>query len=141
MRQKKGFVQVPAITLNALKNMLFTNEGGVDLSAIVNDIATEDTKDITAINVALVYKGVAIDINKETHYVYSWSSQFYSYTFVGFSMILGIVKVQRTLCKFDENGEIVQIEPTREDTCSLLDWESWTTNIDDIRNEIASRKK
>lgn len=38
---KKGFVEVPATTLNALKNMLFSADG-VDLSAIVNDLAASE---------------------------------------------------------------------------------------------------
>ena len=41
--------------------MLFSSENGVDLSSIVNDLAgVQQDEDLTAINVALVFKGIIL---------------------------------------------------------------------------------
>lgn len=139
---KKGFVEVPATTLNALKNMLFGNDG-VDLTNIIDDLAPNaESRDLTAINVALAYKGVQIDIDKRVHYDYDWNNRFYAYKFVGVSLILGIVKTQRTLCEIDQQGNVVETNHYDSIECHGLDtWNSWTTNIADMQAEYAKRKQ
>ena len=139
---RKGFVEVPTTTLNALKNMLFTNEGGVDLSAIVNDIATDTTKDLTAIHVALTYKGVRVQIDERPHYTHDYRRKFIRYDYQGYSLILGVVKTKYTVCELNENGDIETVYENPETCCYGFDqWAEMTTNFEDIRQKIAERTK
>jgi hypothetical protein len=135
---KKGFVQMPTQTLNALKNMLFTNEGGVDLSNLINDLApNEENRDLTAIHVALVHKGVNIDIDKATRYEHSWNNRITRHEYVGHSLILGLVKVQSYDCHIDKNGDIV--EDCKHDGITCYDfahWAEWTTNVATLLDKI-----
>lgn len=136
---KKGFVQIPAQTLNALKNMLFTNdEGGVNLSNIINDLApNEEQRDLTAIHVALVHKGVSIDIDKATRYEYRWGNHITKHEFVGYSLILGVVSVQSYDCQIDENGDLVV--GCKRDGISAYgfdQWAEWTTNVATLLDKI-----
>jgi hypothetical protein len=139
---KKGFVEVPATTLNALKNMLFNNEG-VDLTNIIDDLTPNaESRDLTAINVALAYKGVQIDIDKSVHYVYDWGNRFYTHTFVGVSLILGIVKTQRALWEIDEQGNIIEKQTNYDIEChGLNEWCAWSTDIADMQAEYEKRKQ
>lgn len=139
---KKGFVEVPTTTLNALKNMLFSAEG-VDLSAIVNDLAaSEDHKDLTAINVALTYKGVQIDIDKRPHYSYDWRNRYNRFEYIGYSLILGIVKVKRTLIEVAENGEEKVVSTYDDVECYGFDqWAEFDTDLSAIYAKIAERTK
>lgn len=139
---KKGFVEVPATTLNALKNMLFNNEG-VDLTNIIDDLAPNaESRDLTAINVALAYKGVQIDIDKRVHYVYDWNNRFYAHKFVGVSLIMGIVKTQRTLCEIDAQGVVTEKQISEDIEChGLNEWCAWSTDIADMQAEYEKRKQ
>lgn len=142
MKTKKGFVEVPATTLNALKNMLFSAEG-VDLSAIVNDLAaSEDHKDLTAINVALTYKGVQIDIDKRPRYSYDWKNRYNRFDYIGYSLILGVVKVKRTLIEVAENGEEKVVSAYDNVECYGFDqWDEWDYDLSAIYAKIAERTK
>jgi hypothetical protein len=135
---KKGFVQMPTQTLNALKNMLFTNEGGVDLSNIINDIVADDEhRDLIAIHVALVHKGVTIDIDKATRYEHSWRNNITKHEYLGYSLILSIVKVQSYDCHIDENGDLVVDRKRDGISCYGFDqWAEWTTNVADLLDKI-----
>ena len=135
---KKGFVQMPAQTLNALRNMLFSNEGGVDLSNLINDLSlSEEERDLTAIHVALVHKGVNIDIDKATRYEHSWRNEITKYEYVGYSLILGIVKVQPYECHIDENGDLVVDRKRDGISCyNFNQWAEWTTNVADLLDKV-----
>lgn len=135
---KKGFVQMPVQTLNALRNMLFSNEGGVDLSNLINDLApNEEQRDLTAINVALVHKGVNIDIDKATRYEHRWGNKITKYVYVGYSLILGLVKTEQYDCHIDENGDLVV--DSKRDGISAYGFDQWaelTTNVADLLDKI-----
>lgn len=135
---KKGFVQMPAQTLNALKNMLFSNEGGVDLTNLINDLTPdEENRDLTAIHVALVHKGVNIDIDKATRYEHSWRNNITKHEYVGHSLILGMVKVKSSECHINENGDIVEDRKRDGIACYGFDqWAEWTTNVATLLDKI-----
>lgn len=107
MRQElsKGLVAVPLPTLNALKQLLFNEKGTVDISPIVNDMATEEcNQEILAINIALVMKGMKPEIGKfrykkEGNFLITWEMKH-------FSLINGIVTVRVHALKY-ENGTFV----------------------------------
>lgn len=141
---KKGFVEIPQTTLNALKNMLFSqNKTGVDLSSIIKDLTpTEEHHDITAINIALVYNGVPINIDERPRFAYEWKRQFARYDYLGYSLILGIVKVRKTICELSEDGTIHDLRTNDGMECLGFDiWNETTTNIEDIFAEIEKRAK
>lgn len=137
---KKGFVEVPQTTLNALKNMLFTNEG-VDLSNIINDLTPNaENQDLTAINVALTYKGVRVQMDERPHYAYDYRNRFCQYDFCGYSLILGVVKCVRTYCELCEDGTIAVLN--KESNIQLYGFDQWaemTTDFEEIRAKIASK--
>lgn len=134
----KGFVSIPAVTLNALKNMLFVNEGGIDFTNVVNDLAQDDEhRDLTAIHLALVHKGVHIDIDKATRYEHSWKNNIIKHEYVGYSLLLGFVKVQSYDCHIDENGDLVV--DRKRDHISGYDfnrWYEWTTDVATLLDKI-----
>jgi hypothetical protein len=100
---RKGFVEVPQMTLNALKGLLFGKEG-VDLTSIIKDIAPdENDTDLTAINVGLVYNGLTPEIDKTTRFEQNYDS-IVKYEFAGFSMIMGVVKVKRFERNYNHYG-------------------------------------
>lgn len=138
---RTGFVQIPTQTLNALKNMLFHNNG-VDLSNIINDLTpNEEQQDLTAIHVALVHKGVQIDIDKAPRYEHQYSNKIIKYEFVGYSLILGLVKVQSYDCHIDETGDLV-VDRKRNDNISgysFNQWAEWTTNIADLLDKVMKK--
>jgi hypothetical protein len=91
---RKGFVEVPQMTLNALKGLLFGKEG-VDLSSIIKDLAPdENNTELTEINVGLVYKGLTPKVDENPRYEFSYDS-LVKFEYVGISLIMGIVKVRR----------------------------------------------
>lgn len=95
---KKGFVQIPEPTLKALKGLLFSKDGDVDLSPIVNDFAFPGNEDLTAINVGLVYKGLTPKIDERPRIICGETCEF-----VGFSLIMGMVKAK------NKKGELIGV--------------------------------
>lgn len=141
---KKGFVEMPATTLNALKNMLFTQDTqGVDLSNLIQDLTPNaELKDLTAINIALAYKGVQVQIDERPHYVHEWKREFTRFDYCGYSLILGVVKVHRTTCELLEDGTVREIRTKSSDECLGFDlWEEMTTDLSDIVKKIEERTK
>ena len=109
MKQKlsKGLVAVPEPTLNALKNLLFSAEGMIDVSPIVNDLAiSESNKDILAINVALVMKDIKPEIGKFRYK--KDGNLFITWELLHFSLIMGIVTVKVNAMKYcSEIGKFI----------------------------------
>ena len=141
---RKGFVEIPQTTLNALKNVLFTqNEDGIDLSNIINDLTLDaEQRDLTAINVALTYKGVNVSIDERPRFAYEWKNQFIRYDYTGYSLLLDIVKVRKTFCELLEDGTIKDIKTQeRTESVFLETWLNTTTDITDIVKKIEERTK
>ena len=138
MKKTNGFVNIPSVTLNALKNMLFANEGGVDLTNLINDLTlNEKQRDLMAINVALVHKGVDIDIDKAPRYEYAWGNTIRKHEYVGHSLLLGSVKVQSYDCQIDEHGDLTIVRKHDGIIGYGFDhWETWTTNCSDLLDKI-----
>jgi hypothetical protein len=134
MKTNKGMVAMPQMTLNALKQMLFSNENGVDLTNIINDLAVEeDQKDLVAIHVALVHKGIAPEFDKSTRYEYTWGKKFRKLEYVKHSLILGSVTTLETECTIGEHGDIVMGDTRRVPSVFPFDrWVEMTTDVKDI---------
>lgn len=139
MKTNKGMVSVPSMTLNALKGLLFSNENGVDLTNIINDLITDESqRDLTAINVALVHKGIAPEIDTAARYEHNYGNRFSKYEFVKHSLILGTVTCTRTDCTIGEHGDI-EIGRQHSDL-AVLDYERWCSFPTDVKDILAQMK-
>lgn len=101
---RKGFVEVPQMTLNALKGLLFGKEG-VDLTSIIKDLAPdENNTELTAINVGLVYNNLVPKVDERPRYEANYDT-LNKYEFVGISLIMGVVKVKMSRKDYNHYGE------------------------------------
>jgi len=137
---RKGFVEIPQMTLNALKGLLFNSENGIDLSAIINDLRPDPQDELTAINVGLVYKGITPNIDQTTRYKIDWK-RLYRYEYVGISLILGIVKVRKSIAYFNESSNSLG-EWEKEDGVEVKGFDEWLemgTSSDDALKELIEK--
>ena len=135
MKKQQNATMVPNSTLTAIKNLLFTNNGGVDLSAVINDLSTSQNKDLIAINVALVYQGAKIDINTETRYKHEYSDIYEEFTYLSHSIILGVVEVKRTRYKFNDGTQKIIREPEIE-PITIGEWEALPNDFEQIKDSL-----
>ena len=129
----KGLVAIPEPTLNALKNLLFSAEGIINVSPIVNDLAiSENCKDMLAINIALVMKGIKPDIGKfrfkkEGSLLITWE-------LTHFSLINGVVTVRVSAKKYDSGTKTFtdyDIFP-KENNIDYSEWAEASSNKKEI---------
>ena len=104
-------VTIPSTTLNALKGLLFNSENGVDLTPIVQDLTVgNDNEDLTAINVALTFKGMKPKIDSSSRFDDSYKSLI-KYDFISFSLIRNMVTAHKFIGEIDtESGELKKTE-------------------------------
>lgn len=103
MKQNDFYVSVPKTTLNSLKKMLFNSNDGVDLSPIIKDLSCNVENDIMAINVALAFKGIIPNVPRKSRYNREYGRTIYCLDPVGFSFILGEVRVLKTCITFNKD--------------------------------------
>lgn len=135
-KQNNGMVEMPAVTLNAIKSLLFTDKGGVDLSNIINDLGGSD---LMAINVALVHKGAKPKIDTRSRYEWNYGTKYYRYDFVSFSLILNKVECKKVAYNLLESGDAEETG-SYDTVLDLQDWLNRTTNAQDIVDIINKRK-
>lgn len=130
-------ISIPETTLSALKNMLFTNENGIDLSNLISDLSVgTDNKDLVAIHVALTHKGIKPNIDTQTRYFRDYTN-FYELEYIGFSQIMGVVSAKRTEFNYSKDG----IKTMGEIICTIpyCKWLEYTTDKDAILKELSAR--
>ena len=129
----KGLVAIPEPTLNALKNLLFSAEGIINVSPIVDDLAiSKNCRDILAINIALVIKGMKPDIGKfrfkkEGNLLITWE-------LTHFSLISGVVTVRVSAKKYDSGTKTFtdyDIFP-KENNIDYSEWAEASSNKKEI---------
>ena len=143
MKSTNSSYTISAATLNCIKQLLFSqNEEGVDLNSIVQDLGGDD---MTAINVALVFKGVKPEIDTNPRYGgYSkyWKS-YEKYEFVKYSLILDKVEANVTEFAFNPETGAFTDKELNPKFFSLEDWLSLTNTsaqlIADIKEEAAAK--
>lgn len=134
MKNQESMVNISVSTLNALKQMLFSDENGIDLSSIVKDISTglNANEDLTAINVGLTFKGIKPVVDKTTRYE-EGSVYWRRYTrceFVEHSLILDMVKYKSIdITRDEKTNNWTDSEPKLE-CCSLSRWLEMSTSPD-----------
>jgi len=122
MKQKSSStVKMPKATLMAIKAMLFNGKEGVDLSTIINDLsAIQADPDLTAINVALVFKGITIDTGENIRYSYDYK-RYYERTFESCSLILDQVCYTYKYFEYQSDGSYAEYNGSKS-TCSVSEW-------------------
>ena len=140
MKNRESMVNISVSTLNALKQILFSDKDGIDLSSIVKDISTglNANEDLTAINVGLTFKGIKPTIDKTTRYeegsIY-WK-RYSRCEFVEHSLILDTVKYNKIDVTRDEKTDRwTDSKPTSE-CCSLSVWLEMSTSPDEYIKAI-----
>lgn len=137
---RKGFVEIPQMTLNALKGLLFGNEG-VDLSAIINDLKPDENDELTAINVGLVYKGLTPEIDESTRFYRDYMT-LVKWEFVGISLILGVVKVKRFTKWFDQKTQKLDDAWREDEGVQVYGFDQWlekSTKEGEIIEELKAK--
>ena len=133
----KGLVAVPEPTLNALKNLLFSAEGTIDISPIVNDLTvSENCRDILAINVALVMRGMKPEIGKfrykkEGRLLITWE-------LVHYSLISGVVTVKVSAMKYNSETKTFtdyEVFP-KENNIDYSEWAEASNNKREILDKF-----
>ena len=138
--KNQSMVNISVSTLNALKQLLFSSENGVDLSSIVKDISTglNTNEDLTAVNVGLTFKGIKPEIDKTTRYVgeNTYWRQYARLEFVDYSLILDRVSAKRTTISREKESNMWKEEEPCEFICSLEDWLNKPTTPVEFIEEI-----
>ena len=132
----KMFISIPKPTFNALKNLLFSTEG-IDVSPIVNDLAiSEDCKDLMAVNIALVMKGMKPEIGK---FRYKKEGRlFITWELVHYSLINGIVTVKVSAMRYDSETKTFtdyEVFP-KENHIDYLEWAEASNNKREILDKF-----
>jgi hypothetical protein len=140
MKNQESMVNISVSTLNALKQLLFSSENGVDLSPIVKDISTglNANEDLTAINVGLTFKGIKPVVDKTTRYE-EGSLYWRRYTrceFVEHSLILDMVKYNSIDVTRDEKTDTWTDSEPKLQCCSLSRWLEMSTSPDEYIEAI-----
>lgn len=133
----KGLVSVPKPTFNALKNLLFSATGTIDVSPIVNDLAiSEDCKDLLAINIALVMKDMKPEIGK---FRYKKEGRlFITWELVHYSLINGVVTVKVSAMRYDSETKTFtdyEVFP-KENHIEYLEWAEASNNKREILDKF-----
>lgn len=132
MKQKSSnasTVRVPKSTLMAIKAMLFNSENGVDLSSIINDLSSvQADPDLTAINVALVFKGISVDTGENLRFKPDYRS-YYENTFESCSIILDQVAYSYKYYRVQDDGTYKESDCGFA-TCSVSEWLDMSTELD-----------
>ena len=132
-------VEISAMTLNALKQLLFS-EDGVNLTNIVKDLtAGGKNEDLSAINVGLTFKGIKPEMDMSSR----WGSfneywrQYSAYTPVGYSLILDRVTYKKCEITRDKEKDEWTSGKVIEDSMPMADWLNLTTEKADVDAFIA----
>lgn len=106
-KKLNGMVEIPAATLNALKGLLF-DENGINVSPIINDLSigmNQANKDLLEINVGLVMKGLKPSLDIPA-ILYEGSYRCLNiYVYKGFSLIEGVAVFDQITASFKIEDE------------------------------------
>ena len=135
MKNSVSTINVPVSTLNAIKNLLFSEkEGGINLSSIVDDLTIgNENRDLMAINVGLTFKGIKPEIDTTTRYTRDYQS-LVEYTFVSYSMIRDVVTCTRKV--------IAKWNSEKNDLCPYEDKQpqAYTFSLNSWYNEYSTER-
>jgi len=136
---KNGMVEISAMTLNALKQLLFAEDGS-NLTGIVDDLAAGGkNRDLSAINVGLTFKGIKpeMDMSPRWGNFNDYWRQYSAYTPVGYSLILDRVTYKKCEISRDKEKDEWTSGKVYEDSMPMADWLNLTTDKADVDTFIA----
>ena len=137
--KQNGMVEISAMTLNALKQLLFT-EDGVNLTNIVKDLAAGGkNEDLSAINVGLTFKGIKPEMDMSPRWggFNDYWRQYTAYTPVGYSLILDRVTYKKCNISRDKEQDKWTSDKVYEDSMPMADWLNLTTDKAEVDDFVA----
>lgn len=130
-------IRISAALLNCLKQAIFSQTNGVDLSPIVEDLGGED---LTAIAVALAYKGIKPEIDDAPRFAIEYSDTYSRYLFKSYSVIKDLVLVSKQLITWNEETKHWDFSDNpREIEIPLYKWLSMSTSAEKYMAEIKAK--
>ena len=132
-------VEISAMTLNALKQLLFS-EDGVNLTNIVKDLAAGGkNEDLSAINVGLTFKGIKPEMDMSPRWggFNDYWRQYIAYTPVGYSLILDRVTYKKCEISRDKEKDEWTSGKVYEDSMPMAEWLNLTTEKADVDAFVA----
>ena len=132
-------VEISAMTLNALKQLLIS-EDGVDLTNIVKDLAAGGkNEDLSAINVGLTFKGIKPEMDMSPRWggFNDYWRQYIAYTPVGYSLILDRVTYKKCEISRDKEKDEWISGKVYEDSMPMAEWLNLTTEKADVDAFVA----
>ena len=132
-------VEISAMTLNALKQLLFS-EDGVNLTNIVKDLAAGGkNEDLSAINVGLTFKGIKPEMDMSPRWggFNDYWRQYIAYTPVGYSLILDRVTYKKCGISRDKEKDEWTSGKVYEDSMPMAEWLNLTTEKADVNAFVA----
>ena len=137
--KQNGMVEISAMTLNALKQFLFS-EDGVNLTNIVKDLAAGGkNEDLSAINVGLTFKGIKPEMDMSPRWggFNDYWRQYIAYTPVGYSLILDRVTYKKCEISRDKEKDEWTSGKVYEDSMPMAEWLNLTTEKADVDAFVA----
>ena len=137
--KQNGMVEISAMTLNALKQLLFS-ESGTDLTGIVKDlVAGGKNEDLSAINVGLTFKGIKPEMDMSPRWggFNDYWRQYIAYTPVGYSLILDRVTYKKCEISRDKEKDEWTSGKVYEDSMPMAEWLNLTTEKADVNAFVA----
>lgn len=132
MTMEQSTVRISTAMLNCLKQYILSATNGVDLTPIVEDLGGDD---MTAIAVALAYKGIKPEIDDAPRFDY-YCNSYAQYEFISYSIIKNMVAAKRTVYTFNQNKEQWETKQLN-DTCFDLDrWLVMSTSEAECRLKV-----
>lgn len=89
----KSNITISVAMANCIKQLVFSQTRGVDLTPIVEDIEGDD---MTAVAVALAYKGIKPEVDTTTRFRFGYQNTYYKNEFVHYSLIKDMVTYKQT---------------------------------------------
>lgn len=132
-------VTISAAMMNCIKQVFLSvsNTDGVNLTPIVEDLGGDD---VTAIAVALAFKGIKPEIDTTTRFDTEYSDTYAKYEFKSYSIIKDVVMVRKTLITWNEETKHWDAdESPREISISLYKWLIMETSAEKCMSEILAK--
>lgn len=132
---KESTISVPTGTMQAIKDLLYVKEGGVDLSNILNDLSMGRENLLLSINLALAFKGKTPKLDQTVRYSPGYQC-FYSYKNPVYSLILNRVQYDKHCWKRNDEGEWECQGVCDTDPMPYEDWTHLSTDVNEVRSKI-----
>jgi len=133
VKSNNSSVTISAAMLNCLKQVLFSQTNGVDLTPIVEDLGGDDT---TAIAVALAYKGIKPEIDTTTRFEYEYRDTYSKQEFKSYSVIKDAVIINKTYFSWDNATHKWNKAQSHDISITLYNWLNKSTSEEDVKSKI-----